>query len=138
MDSLVGVGSGFPDTDARIDAKSSAVDQLNETATPPLTGNATEHDEQSRFFASDSDRTNDGLDGFVRDISVIAQSQCERCEDYADIETLICQLPIDHCTFAAHDSSAPYSGPYSMALLVRAFIIKEICRVERQKAAVLE
>jgi putative transposase len=54
------------------------------------------------------------------------QSQCERATDYADIETLVSRLPIDHCTFAAHDSLAPYSGPYPMALLVRAFLIKEI------------
>ncbi|EMA52083.1 transposase IS4 family protein [Halococcus thailandensis JCM 13552] len=56
------------------------------------------------------------------------QSQCERATDYADIEMVICRLPIGHLTFAAHDSSAPYSGPYPMALLLRAFIIKEINR----------
>lgn len=66
------------------------------------------------------------LNGFVTDITTIAQSECNWCDDYDDIETLICQLPIDHCTFAAHDASAPYSGPYPMALLVRAFLIEEI------------
>ncbi|MGN8215885.1 transposase [Halococcus salifodinae] len=39
---------------------------------------------------------------------------------------LVSRLPIEHLTFAAHDSSVPYSGPYPMALLVRAFIIEEI------------
>src|SRR5699024_7906476 len=43
-----------------------------------------------------------------------------------DIEMLVSRLPIDHLTFAAHDSLAPYSGPYPMALLVRAFLIEEI------------
>jgi putative transposase len=70
--------------------------------------------------------TDDNLDGFVADVTTIAQSQCEHATDYADIEALVCDLPTDHLTFAAHDSLAPYSGPYPMALLVRAFIIEEI------------
>ncbi|HET7324948.1 MAG TPA: transposase, partial [Halococcus sp.] len=82
--------------------------------------------EQSRCFAVESERTSEDLDGFISAITTIAQSQCEHCEAYADIETLVCELPIDHCTFAVHDSFAPYSGPYPMTLLVRAFIIKEI------------
>lgn len=68
----------------------------------------------------------DTLGGFVTDVTLIAQSQCERATDYADIETLVCRLPIDHLTFAAHDALAPYSGPYPMAILVRAFLIEEI------------
>ena len=47
-------------------------------------------------------------------------------QDYADIETLVCQLPVEHLTFAAHDSSAPYSGPYPMALLIQAFIVEKV------------
>ena len=68
----------------------------------------------------------DDLDGYVADVTTIAQARCEHATDYADIKTLLCRLPIDHLTFAAHDSSAPYSGPYPMTLLVRAFILKEI------------
>lgn len=64
--------------------------------------------------------------GFISDITTIAQSRCEHCEDYADIETLVCQLPVDHLTFAAHDAFAPYSGSYSMVQLVRACLLKEI------------
>jgi hypothetical protein len=37
----------------------------------------------------------DDLDGFVADVTTIAQSQCEHATDYADVETLICDLPID-------------------------------------------
>ena len=68
----------------------------------------------------------DDLDGFVADVTTIAQSQCEHATDYADVETLICDLPINHLTFAAHDSLAPYLGPYPIALLVRACLLKEI------------
>lgn len=82
--------------------------------------------EQSRCFAVESEGTSEDLDGFISGIMTIAQSQCEYCEVYADIEALVCRLPIDHFTFAAHDSLAPYSGPYPMALLVRSFIIEEI------------
>nr|WP_273742486.1 transposase [Natrinema soli] len=63
---------------------------------------------------------------FISDIATIAQSRCEHCEGYADIESLVCQLPVDHLTFAAHDAFAPYSGPYPMVILIRAFIIGEI------------
>lgn len=70
--------------------------------------------------------TDDNLGGFVGDVTTIAQSQWEHATDYADIETLVCDLPTDHLTFAAHDSLAPYSGPYPMAILVRAFLIEEI------------
>jgi putative transposase len=116
------------DTDARIDTQSPAVDRPDDTAksvTPILAGSTTDHPNPSRFFDLDSEEVVD-LDGFVADVSTIAQSRCERCEDYTDIETLICDLPIDHLTFAAHDSLAPYSGPYPMALLVRAFLVEEI------------
>ena len=105
-----------PDTDARIDADSPNTDQPSGTA----------HHGQSRFFADDSDGTGDDLVGFVADVTTIAQSQCECATDYADIEALVRDLPIDHCTFTAHDSLAPYSGPYPMALLVRTFVIEEI------------
>ncbi|WP_273838232.1 transposase [Halococcus sp. PRR34] len=118
-----------PDTDARIDTKTRAADRPNdttETVTPALAGAATNHHGQSRFFDVEPSGTGDDLAGFVGDVTTIVQSQCERATDYADIETLVCRLPVDHCTFAAHDSSAPYSGPYPMALLVRAFIIGEI------------
>src|SRR5699024_4630531 len=91
-----------------------------------LVADATDHHEQAHFFESKLDGGGDVLDGFVADVTTIAQSQCERWEGYADIETLVCRLPIDRLTFAAHDDHAPYSGPYPMALLVRAFIIEKI------------
>ncbi len=68
----------------------------------------------------------DHLDGFVVDVTTIAQSQCERWERYDDIEMLICHLPIDHLTFAPYDVSAPYAGPYPMAVHVRAGLLAEI------------
>ena len=68
----------------------------------------------------------DDLVGFVSDVTTIAQARCEHATDYTDIETLICRLPTAHLTFTAHDSLAPYSGPYSMALLIRACLLKEI------------
>jgi hypothetical protein len=118
-----------PDTDARIDTQSLAADRPNEaTRTVPLIlANTTDQrPEQSRVFDSESDGAGDDLGEFVADITTIAQARCEHATDYADIKTLLCRLPIDHLTFAAHDSSAPYSGPYPMTLLVRAFILKEI------------
>ena len=114
--------SDSPDTDTRIDTNSSAVDRPNEsvnTLPPALASNTTDHHGQPRFFDLDSEGTDNDLDGFVAAVATIAQSQCERATDYADIETLVCRLPIDRCTFAAHDALAPYSGPYPMALLVR-------------------
>jgi putative transposase len=101
-----------PDTNARIDTKSPAADRSNGTAktvTSILTGSANACPEQSRFFDLESEEGCD-LDGFVSNVTTIAQSRCERCENYADIETVVCDLPIDHLTFAAHDSFAPY-GP---------------------------
>lgn len=121
--------SDSPDTDTRIDAKPSATTPLNDTAemvAAALIANTTGYNGRSRFFEDDSERSGDALDEFVADLTTIAQSQCERWESYADIETLVCHLPINHLTFAAHDSLAPYSGPYSMALLVRACLLKEI------------
>jgi putative transposase len=118
-----------PDTDIRIDPKPPVTTPLNDTAemvAAALVADATGYDRRSRFFEGKSDRNGDGLDGFVADVTTIAQSQCKRWDSYADIETLICHLPINHLTFAAHDGSAPYAGPYPMALLVRAFIIEEI------------
>jgi putative transposase len=119
----------LPDTDTRIDANSPDADWSNATASTiisTLAGNETTHYGQPRFFAGETDEDGDALDGFVADVTTIAQTWCEHATDYGDIETLVCCLPIDHLTFAAHNSSAPYSGPYPMALLVRAFIIKEI------------
>ena len=117
-----------PDTDARIDAKPPATTSLNDTTemvAAALVANATGYNGQSRFFESESG-SGDDLDGFVADVTTIAQSQCERCESYADIEMLVCHLPMGHLMFAAHDSLAPYSGLYPMALLVRAVIVEEI------------
>lgn len=92
------------DTDARLDTRSPAADRPTET---------------TETVAPIPDR-------FAATVTTVAQSQCERVTDYADIEMLVCRLPINQWTFAAYDASAPYSGPYPMALLVRAFIIKEI------------
>jgi putative transposase len=117
------------DTDARIDAKPPAAKPLNDTAemvAAALVADATDRHEQAHFFKSKLDGGGDALDGFVADVTTIAQSQYGHCEGYADIETLVCRLPIDRLTFAAHDDHAPYSGPYPMALLVRAFIIEKI------------
>jgi putative transposase len=121
--------SDAADTDPRIDAKSSTTTPLNDTAemvAAALIADATGYNGRSRFFEAEPDESGDALDGFVADVTTIAQSQCERWESYADIESLICHLPIDHLTFAAHDASAPYMGPYPMALLVSTFIIEEI------------
>ncbi|EMA54539.1 transposase [Halococcus salifodinae] len=118
-----------PDMDARIDTQSLAEDRPNEATRtdPPILANTTNgHPEQSRVFDSESDGAGDDLGEFVADVTTIAQARCEHATDYADIETLVCDLPLDHLTFAAHDSLAPYSGPYPMAVLVRAFMIEEI------------
>ena len=118
-----------PDTDGRIDAKSSAADRSNGTMTtvlPLLADGTDDHPKQSRFFDSESESVGDELDGFVADVTTIVQARREHATEYADIETLVCRLPIDHLAFAANDSLAPYSGPYPMALLVRAFMIEEI------------
>ncbi|ADJ16429.1 MULTISPECIES: transposase [Halococcaceae] len=91
-----------------------------------LVADATGYNGRSRFFEDDPDGTGDALDGFVADVTTIAQSQCERAGSYTDIETLVCHLPIDHLTFAAQDSLAPYSGRYPMAIHVRATLLMEI------------
>jgi putative transposase len=80
----------------------------------------------SRLCILDSDEADDTIDGVVSTVTTITRSWCERATTYDDIEMLACQPPIDQYTFAAHDSLAPYSGPYPMALLVRAFIIEKI------------
>ncbi len=121
--------SDSADTDARIDAKSSTTTPLNDTAemvAAALVADATGYNDQPRFFEGEPDGSGDGLDGFVADVTTIAQAQCERWKSYADIETLICHLPIDHLTFATHDSLAPYSGRYPMAVHVRAALLKEL------------
>ncbi|WP_232833851.1 transposase [Saliphagus sp. LR7] len=116
-----------PDTDARIETQPPAADRSNGTTTtvPPSLADTTIAG-QPRFFDSESEGIGDDLDGFVADITSIAQMRCEHATDYADVETLICDLPINHLTFAAHDSLAPYSGSYPMTLLVRACLLKEI------------
>jgi putative transposase len=129
MDANSPSDADFPDTDARIDTNSSAADRPSDTANTvisALSNSAIGHNERSRFFDTEFDRADDDLDKFVSDVTTIAQSQCERVTDYADIESLVRDLPIDHCTFAAHDSSASYSGPYPIAILVQAFIIEKI------------
>ena len=102
-----------PDTDARIDAESSAADRSNGTTTtvPPLLADGTnDYPEQSRVFDSESKSVGDELDEFVADVTTIAQARCEHATEYADIETLVCDLPLDHLAFASYDSLAPYSG----------------------------
>ncbi len=79
-----------------------------------------------RLFALNPNRAGDILDEFVSVVTTIVRSWCERATDYIDIETLICDLPTDRLTFLAHDSSAPYSGPYPMSILVRMFLLEEI------------
>jgi putative transposase len=121
--------SDSADTDARIDAKSLATTPMNDTAemvAAALVADATGHHGRSRFFKDGFDGSGDVLDEFVADVTTIAQSQCERWENYAHIETLICHLPIDHLTFVAHDASAPYAGPYPMPVHVRASLLKAI------------
>jgi putative transposase len=121
--------SDSPDTTTRIDVQPPVTNSLNDTAkmvAAALVADATDYNGQSRFFESESDESGDALDSFVADLTTIAQSQCERAESYADIEALVCHLPIDHLTFAAHDASAPYSGPYPMAIHVRAALLKQI------------
>ena len=112
------------DTDTRIDATRPNDD--SSTATPIPAENTDDHGEWPRILDAESSRMAIDLDSFVTDVTTIAQSWSEYATDYVDIETLICRLPIDYLTFAAHDSSAPYSGPYPMALLVRAFLLAEI------------
>jgi putative transposase len=121
--------SDSADTDARIDAKPPVTTPLDETAemvAAALVADATGYNGRSRFFEDESNGSGDILDEFVADVTTIAQSQCERWESYADIETLICHLPIDHLTFAAYDASAPYAGPYPMAIHVRAGLLMEL------------
>jgi putative transposase len=57
--------------------------------------------DQSRFFDGKSGEKSDALNGFVADVTTIVQSQCERATDYADIETLVSQFPIDRLCLIA-------------------------------------
>jgi putative transposase len=107
--------SKAPDTDTRTDTKTSPAARPNDTTTPSRPGPALE-----------TEATDDELDTIVAAVTTIAQSWCERATDYTDIETLVCRLPLEQYSFATHDASAPYSGPYPMALLVRAFLIEDI------------
>lgn len=117
------------DTNARIGTQLPAADRPNRTTgTVPADLADITNAGQSRFFAGAFDGVNDDLGGFVTDVTTVAQTRCEHCGDYADIEALVCDLPLDHPTFTAHDSLAPYSGPYPMALLIRACLLKEINR----------
>ncbi len=84
--------SDSADTDPRIDVKSSATTPLNDTAemvAAALVVDAIGYHGRSRFFEDESNGSGDVLDGFVADVTIIVQSQCERWESYADIETLI-------------------------------------------------
>lgn len=83
------------DTDARIDAESSAADRSNGTMTtvPSLLADSTDDPpEQSRFFDYESDEAGYELDKFVADVTTIAQARCEHATDYADIETLFSEV----------------------------------------------
>ncbi|WP_256684890.1 transposase [Halococcus qingdaonensis] len=115
------------DPDTRIDTQPPAADRSNGTTeilSPDLADIA--NTGRLQFFDDEADGVGDDLSGFVADVTTVAQTRCEHCEDYADVEALVCDLPIDYLTFTTHDSLAPYSGPYSMALLVRACLLKEV------------
>jgi putative transposase len=112
-----------------IDTQAVATDRPTNTATtdtPVLADSTNGSPEPSRLVAVDTDASGTALDDVVSAVTTIAQSWCERATDYDDIETLICRLPIAQCTFTAHDSFAPYSDPYPMTILIRAFIIEVI------------
>jgi hypothetical protein len=117
------------DTDTRIDTKTPTADPPNVTGKPSalIPADSTNGpSEPSRSFALEAEAHGDDLDDVVTAVTTIAQSWCESATDYADIETLVCKLPIDQDTFAVHDALAPYSGPYPMALLVRALLVEKI------------
>ncbi len=78
------------------------------------------------LFAVDTGTSGGDLDDVVAAVTTIAQSWGEHATDYGDIETLVCRLPLDQCTFSSHDAFVPYSGPYPMAIHVRASLVKEI------------
>jgi putative transposase len=129
MDTNSPSDSDSADTNTRIDSNSSAANRSSDTANaaiPALSDSAIGHTGRSRFFDSEFDGAGVALDGFVADVTTIAQSQCEHATDYADIGSLVCDLLIGHCTFAAHDLSTSYSGPYPMAIQVRACLLTEL------------
>jgi DNA invertase Pin-like site-specific DNA recombinase len=129
MDTHAPSDSKTPDTDARIDTKTPTANHPNDTGTPGALTPADSTNGPSkppRSFALKTEAHGDDLADVVAAVTTIAQSWCEHATDYTDIETLVCQLPIDQWTFAAQDAFTPYSGPYPMALLVRAFLIEEI------------
>ncbi len=51
-----------------------------------LVADATSHHGRTRFFEDEFEGSGNGLDGFIADVTTVAQSQCERAESYADIE----------------------------------------------------
>jgi putative transposase len=117
------------DTDARLDTRSPATDRPTETTktvAPTPADSTNGSSESSRLVTLEAEAQGDNLDDFVAAVTIIAQSWCERATDYTAIETLVCRLPINQWTFAAHDALAPYSGPYPVALLVREFLIEKI------------
>jgi putative transposase len=121
--------SNAPDTDTHIDAKTPTGDRPNDTAqtnTSVPADSANHSSEQPRLVPLEVEANGDDLGDIVAAVTTIAQSWCERATDYADIETMVCQLPSNQCSFAAHDSFAPYSGPYPMGLLIRAFLIEKL------------
>lgn len=119
--------SDSPGTTTRIDANSAITDRptLRRRVSRFSSGAPHDHHGQSDFFGIEPEEIDDDLDGFVAAVTTIEPSQCERATDYAVIETVGCQLPIDRCTLATHDSLAPYSGLYPMARQVRAVLIEE-------------
>jgi putative transposase len=84
------------------------------------------YDDSIRLPCSDTENRATDLNRLTADVATAAHSWCEYATSYTDIETLVCRLPINFRTFTVHDSFAPYSGPYPMALLVRALLIKKI------------
>lgn len=55
------------------------------------------------LFSAQTENTSPKLDELATDIAIVAQSWCMWCEDYSDIKTLVCELPVEHVSFTAHD-----------------------------------
>lgn len=115
--------------DTRTDTQLPAEDWTNGTTKTdaPISANSTNGPPRHPLFPdSHVEITTDDLEGFVGAVTTTAQSQCEQCEDYADIESMVCQPSIDHFSFAAPDVSAPYSGPYPMTIQIQACLLRKI------------